>query len=329
MKKIILSFIVIWFSMTAFAQSLNVATLSHGDSIKAFMGNDAFIKVMEIAQPGDIINLSSGSFQAPKIDKPVTIRGAGAGVDINSSTIVLQNCTINVPVDTFRFSCEGVRFSNNVEIEQLSGHSLFMKCWFYNIFTRYGETYPDDIIYSCSVINCIVANEMYFGCQGSISFFNSYLGRFNNSGYSQHTNLTNCVFVPKNNDVRNFDYCLIQNSIFCAYTFRLLDNTVAYNSVMIGYNCSNPASYDNVIESKYSDVFATFDGSYNNSETFQLNESAATTLLGNDGTQVGMYGGMFPFSFDLSYPIFTKFDIAKKATADGKLSVDIEVNTAE
>ena len=64
-------------------------------------------------------------------------------------------------------------------------------------------------------------------------------------------------------------------------------------------------------------------------ETFHLTEAAQTAYLGLDGTQVGIYGGSMPFDPIPTNPQITKCKVAQKSTTDGKLSVDIEVKTAE
>jgi hypothetical protein len=81
-----------------------------------------------------------------------------------------------------------------------------------------------------------------------------------------------------------------------------------------------------------SSLFKTYTGGVitsNDEETFELTDEAKTTYLGSDGTQVGIYGGSLPFDPTPSNPQITKFNVASKSTADGKLSVDIQVNTAE
>ena len=65
------------------------------------------------------------------------------------------------------------------------------------------------------------------------------------------------------------------------------------------------------------------------SETFELTDEAKTKYLGTDGTEVGIYGGNLPFDPTPSNPQITKCNVASKSTADGKLSVDIEVRAAE
>lgn len=60
-----------------------------------------------------------------------------------------------------------------------------------------------------------------------------------------------------------------------------------------------------------------------------LTDEAKAQYKGSDGTQVGMYGGTLPFNTTPSYPQITKMNVAKKTTADGKLSVEIEVSAAQ
>ena len=60
-----------------------------------------------------------------------------------------------------------------------------------------------------------------------------------------------------------------------------------------------------------------------------LTDEAKATYLGTDGTPVGMYGGPMPFDLTPTYPQITKMNVASKTTADGKLSVDIELSTAK
>lgn len=52
-------------------------------------------------------------------------------------------------------------------------------------------------------------------------------------------------------------------------------------------------------------------------------------MKGTDGTEVGIYGGSLPYDPTPTNPQITKFNVASKTTADGKLSVDIEVKSAE
>ena len=82
-------------------------------------------------------------------------------------------------------------------------------------------------------------------------------------------------------------------------------------------NCSTYTSYANVFES--------FNGNFSFDSDFTLKDNIAASVLGTDGTQVGIYGGLLPFNNRPSYMVLKHCNVANKSTIDGKLSVDIEV----
>ena len=129
----------------------------------------------------------------------------------------------------------------------------------------------------------------------------------------------------------------------------IINGLSAYNSIIIpsnaiGSNCSftnciairNSSSpfgdgYTNncVSYNSYEEVFNTFVGSFSFDEPFILKDEIATGFLGNDGTEVGIHGGIMPYTARPSYMIIRHCNVANKSTIDGKLSVDIEVVTEE
>ena len=68
---------------------------------------------------------------------------------------------------------------------------------------------------------------------------------------------------------------------------------------------------------------------YSDDNDYRLTEEAKAIMKGVDGTEVGIYGGSLPYDPMPTNPQITKFNVASKTTADGKLSVDIEVKSAE
>ena len=68
---------------------------------------------------------------------------------------------------------------------------------------------------------------------------------------------------------------------------------------------------------------------YSDDNDYKLTEEAKALIKGTDGTEVGIYGGNLPFDPTPTNPQISKFNVAAKTTADGKLSVDIEVKSAE
>ena len=58
---------------------------------------------------------------------------------------------------------------------------------------------------------------------------------------------------------------------------------------------------------------------------YTLKEEIAASFLGDDGTEVGLYGGLYPYNTKPNYMIVKKCNVASRATVDNKLSVEIEV----
>ena len=88
----------------------------------------------------------------------------------------------------------------------------------------------------------------------------------------------------------------------------------------------NIANTSNTLVNDVEEVFQNFKGTYADNVTFELTDAAKQKYKGTDGTEVGMYGGSFPFDPTTSNPRITRCVVAPKSTADGKLSIDIEVS---
>ena len=82
-----------------------------------------------------------------------------------------------------------------------------------------------------------------------------------------------------------------------------------------------------MIVDSYSEVFVTYDGSFSEEEDYRLIDEIATGFLGNDGTEVGIHGGMVPYQTRPFYLLPVRYNVANRSTIDGKLSVEIEVVT--
>ena len=329
MKKLFLSLVALVMATMSYAQSSMLATLSHEGNISTFYGASALKDAYNAAANGDVITLSSGSFNAVDIAKGLTIRGAGMGIDDLSNsepTVITGDFKINIPSTvTTRLTLEGIYHNHTIYINSAFKNGTFLKSRFKEINYSNSAT-----VTNLTMIHCKVASDIYFSSNSSASFVNCVIF-VNSSGLSS----SNCEFnncIVKNSDLWYLGRSYFKNSILVATNSSgyLSSDAVAYNCVAIGAANAfeNIPNTTNVVKN-YSDVFKTFKGTYNDSETFELTETAKTTLKGLDGTQVGIYGGNMPFSATPSNPQITKCNVAGKSTADGKLSVDIEVNGAE
>ena len=335
---------------SVFAQSSLIATLSHEGEITAFYGADALKEAHEAAAHGDVITLSSGTFYSTGIYKAITLRGAGIQVDTKNNilpTIISGDFIIHLS-DTLteRMTIESIYNSNIITLGGTLKNARFIKC-------RLGElrcqNETNGYMVNCSFIHCKVASKIKFTNNGTIcSFINCYLNQpqYLSSSSGGSINFQNCIVQSGYGSYydRGFAFFDCYGGMFF-YNSILIGNDYSTNSSVlssssVAYNCvamntlNSKDCFGNIPNttnsmSSYAEVFNDFTGTYNDDITFELTDEAKAKFLGTDGTQVGIYGGNFPYDPTTTNPHITKCNVAAKSTADGKLSVDIEVAGVE
>lgn len=317
------------FSLRVSAQSSLLATLNHEGTITTFYGSNALQQAHTAATPGDVITLSSGTFMAVDITKAVTIRGAGMQVDTISHTeptIIANSFTINV-TDTLsgKLTMEGLYSNQNISVSCLK-NAMFLKCRFQSL--RY-NTASSSIMKDLTFIHCKIAQSIYLPNNGSASFLNSIvMGPYQYTAYSNKSywSLTNCYTDVI--DLQNSEY---KNCIIFQNQASGTSNSTYYNNLWLADGNFNLNATNNTnIKIPTSDERVKYlCVAYNDDNDYKLTEELKNLIKGTDGTEVGIYGGNLPFDPTTTNPQITKFNVAAKSTADGKLSVDIEVNSAQ
>ena len=316
------------FSVTcAKAQTSLIATLNHEGTMSTFYGSTALQQAHKAAVDGDVVTLSSGTFASENITKAITLRGAGMALDAETQTepTVLANAfNIEIPDETTqRLTIEGIYTNQNINIKKLrnamflkdrlgsitissSGHATnltFIHCR--NTGTYHGR---DDASNSASFINCIVSSsvEGYY-----YSFKNCIIYR-NGQGDD--------LYFPKYSECKN---SIIKRP-------RSTDDTMSfYNNLYTNnYGTLTNANNTNIGVTEDDKRFSGFFQDTDDNE-YKLTEEVKAIMKGTDGTEVGIYGGSLPYDPTPTNPQIIKFNVASKTTADGKLSVDIEVKSAE
>lgn len=323
----------------SFAQSSLLATLSHDGTVKTFYGAGALKSAHEAAANGDVITLSSGTFQAVNITKAITLRGSGMDADTLTNrdpTFISGDFTINIADDvTQRLTIEGI-YSNYKMTYINVNNPVFLK-------SRFKEVAMHDSnakLYNATFIHCKVSSSIYLYNGSSASCLGCVITKPYNSSSNSVFEFANCVIIADatihdmyNSNLKN---CFVR----CAYSSisayiqpnNTLFNNVGINTAHTNYNedlFKFATNSSNKTVSALSDVFKTYNGTWDDNETFELTDEAKTKYLGTDGTQIGLYGGSLPFESTPSNPQITKCNVASKSTADGKLSVDITIQAAE
>lgn len=329
MKKFIVLFVAVMamFATTAKAQSSLLATLNHEGTISTFYGTNALQQAHAAAADGDVITLSSGTFQSVNITKAVTLRGAGMVLDAATQTeptVLANEFSINIPDETTqRLTIEGIYTNQTVTIHKLK-NAMFLKDRF-RYFSLPSSGYGKDLTF----IHCRIT-EKYWGnddSNNSAVFQNCLVRGMVGNNYT----FNNCLFLADTNsgnshcDNSEYRNCIILN------TYDTYSSSTYYNNLYCksySYAKFNVTNNTNVEVANNNEAIKNLFG-YSDDNEYKLTEAAKALIKGSDGTEVGVYGGSLPYDPTPTNPQISKFNVAAKTTADGKLSVDIEVKSAE
>lgn len=344
MKKLFILLVTFVAATMCHAQSTTMATLSHKGKITVFYGNNAWVDAHKSATDGDVITLSKGVFASTDITKNITLRGAGAVLDsiaVNDNTVIPGGFDIHVSTsDSAKLTIEGIKFEGNITIGKNGSDSLqnatFLKCKLHGI-EQYTTNSTSRYIRDLKFIQCTIDNSLELGSKSTAIFLNSSFSAniVNGVNTSNFPTITcyNCIIRGNAlNYVTNSEF---RNCIFTGTPIYsnggLPGSCSVYNSLAVSgvvfREILNRGNY--VINQDLATIFKTFNGTYNDYETFELTDSAKTAFKGDDGKQIGIYGGNLSFDMTPTNPRITKFDVAGKTSSDGKLSVDIEVRSAQ
>lgn len=329
MKKIFFLLFILTCAIHINAQT-QIATLCHEDSVTSYYGANGLINAYNAAVDGDVITLSQGQFNAITIKKFITIKGAGMemlnlGDRIQEPTILSGAFSIYLPSDSTKaLTIEGICHEDSYINMAGVYNTTFIKCSIAEMITR-GEAL---IVNNLNFVHCKIYSfgESLSPTIASVNAYNSYFEDFYcknkaTAGY----NFTNCIIKT---DFSNIYKCYLKNCILIGKNESSIHTTnTAHNCIWQGTTTS-------------AEIFSGANANRNN---FKISESQQLFLdntfyeltnegksyKGLDGTEIGIYGGSMSYSpipFNLQ---ITKCNVAAKTTADGKLSVEIEVKSLE
>lgn len=330
MKKLFLSLVAaLCCTASTFAALTDelVATLNHNGTLTAYYGSDAFIEAMKNVENGDEITLTGGTFNSTTdvCRKAITIRGAGISEVVANRTYATSiNGTLNfnLPVDTNeKLFIEGVRLSTvNVNCSELKD-AVISKCSIDNrvycngcLLTvvdcniNYFESSATGYAY---IKNCMVGNAYQnpaFQCTFDHCFIRSVPETGSSYGVD-HTVFRHCI-INKNNTYRTYTYttqlinCILPYST-SAYSQARMESCYIVQDISAGSEfLKHLFGEDNIWG--------------------HLTDKAKTQYPSTDGTEIGIWGGDYPYDTTITLPYVTNL-VTGKRTSGGKLPVTIEV----
>lgn len=314
--------------MSVNAQDVRMATLQHGDEVKVFTGTPAFKNAVAAAQKGDLITLTAGNFDdVGTIDKVLTIQGAGY-----RNTSVRFN--INLPEGEEGFYVEGVNFSYQVKVTGYAKNMTFKRCRFSDNSTSYNNHFTSLAFgtnaENIQIIQCRLYNFYGFS-NNKVSILNSAISFL----YCDQGNIVmanHCVIgglgqwiVVYNSAVgsphKNPDANPLYYSIFGAST-----DCRKIGCWQVGWGGNYNNSYGHYMNWG-NHPFETTEIYIPNIWDMQLilKEEAREKYFGDDGTEVGLYGGELGFTETPSNPQIVEHEVPSKVDDNGLLHVRFKV----
>lgn len=321
-------------TMTVNAQTI---ALHSSTGVQIIKGNTALATAYTAAQSGDTLYLSGGSFTPPAaFDKQLTIFGAGHYVDstlTTGKTFINGNITLSENADLFYL--EGVEITGNFTIS--TNHSVnnvvVKRCKLNGTFNALGNL--SNPTSNLSLIGNVLMNRLNIeNIQTSILSNNIISNTFQGSNGNLISNNIVLGYIWGS----SMDYLFqgsnntLNNNIFIWEGYNANANgsgNVFNNNLYVeptpnyGTAATSNGNYTGILQSA---IFVDQSGNtFNYSHNYHL--QAPTTYLGIDGSQVGIYGGIFPYkegAVPLNPHIQIK-NIAPTTDANGDLQIQIQV----
>lgn len=342
-KKIIFSVsILLFFSEVIIAQRTVALHTSSGVSV--FSSVNPFVDAYNNALDGDTIYLPGGSFVAPTMfDKQLYLFGVSYHPDstlATSQTQITGNLILGENSDNSFF--EGIQFAEAIVVQTdiSASYMTFKRCKLNKGFNFSGSGINFSI--NNAFIECIILLDL--NCQNltNSTIQNSFIGRrVNNTSSNQFSNniffseenntITGGVIQSGNNNLFNNNIILDPNGKFVRTgngNGNIFNNNLFVGSSLnVGANAILNNNYSGVNQE---DIFVDQTGfEFNFNHDYNLQQPS--TYLGEDGTQVGVFGGIFPFKAGAVpiNPHISFKNISGSTNNNGELPIQINVNAQE
>lgn len=346
MKRIISAIAAIFCCVAmSVAQTNFIATLQHDGNFRHFYGQDALTAAYAAAVDGDIITLSPGTFTwSGDFTKGITLRGNGR--EAPSKTFISGKVYMYSQSADKKTVIEGIHFNTSVIIYRKdaasgNGNISFIKDQFNMIEINNYSSVTTGTCPKVRIYNSYIAN-MYFYTPFDVTVYNSFVGN-----PQSESNIGNCMI--------NFVNCKIQHNARTSsggnvYTYIETAHYLNfYNCIFIPGLSSTQTLYPsnkipststcyNCLSLKNTNLFADLRAGSNNKfeadpslvhpdgQLSQLTEDAKSKYIGTDGTEIGIYGGMYPWNNTVQYPTVTTFQPEPKTSKEGILNIQVAVD---
>jgi len=297
MKKILLSIITLCCTVVAGAQNeIMTVVLQHGNDVSTFTGANAFINANAQAVDGDVITLSSGTFNVSEITKSITVYGAGFEKDAATNTEVSKlNGQLKLGVtggETLSdIHLEGILFNAAVSANVPLEGFVMEKCYVEGALNIGANT-------NTQVLNSIIKGAITGGNQVATNCIiqNCYVGGdINSFSVESSMKIDHCITTGLVGPY----YCI--NSIFTYYAVAAYYDRAAFGSTegatvkncifrSFSWNNEDKNDFQNCYAVDIKSIFSDAqNATYSAARTFEIQQPE--TWIGLDNQEIGIRYG--------------------------------------
>lgn len=324
--------------MTMYGQK---AALHTSSGVQIFNGSNAFINAHNAASSGDTIYLSGGTFYAGiSITKPLYIYGAGHYLDSTQATgKTILNGDLLIREHTDGLHIEGIELTGYINVECSTNDTVnnisiaYSKINSYIQLGAYSGSYTNNFV----LMRSVVIGYIDFTRATNAAVFNSILQNrcVSSNGVNYENNIwfyssnANNVILGDNNILKN-------NIFFSQYQYssgvsgngnQFYNNLYLFPSLSFGGTYTASGNYKNV----------SIDSVFVNNTLYSFNYASDYHLkypdifIGTDGTQVGIYGGIFPYKEGAvpSNPHIQMKNISPTTDNNGNLHIEFKISAQD
>lgn len=301
-------------------QSQIKVALHHSGTVTMFSGATPFITAYNASVNGDTIYLPGGIFSPPgSINKGIYIIGAGHYPDSTTATSVTNISSLGIYAGADKLKLEGLNIPNGISFatNEKTDSVVILRCYIGGV--SYSGAYN-------LATNC-VGHLLYQNIIGSLTITHTTnIKIFNNIISSLSSSQENAWIKNNKIDIiSDMTYCFFENNII------QLQYAEGYNTFRNNIFEGAPGGGTNTYLNNYNShpfptVFVNYT-SWPNYYTDNLHLLSPGTYIGTDSTQVGIYGGLYPYKEGAvpSNPHIRAKSIGLTPDVNGKLKVNFTV----
>ncbi|MDD2636804.1 MAG: right-handed parallel beta-helix repeat-containing protein [Bacteroidales bacterium] len=345
MKKRFLFLILLSIGSIGLVQAQQRVALHSNGTTTVFGGGNPFTDAYNAAANGDTLYLPGGVIPYPAtIDKGLVIIGAGHYPDSTTATgktVLSGSLTIRGEADKLWLEgielTGGITFYRNHKVDSVTIRRCKFESLLYEIYSGGGTPCLENSIRE----NIINGNVNFANATSSVLSNNIIGGQVSNAS---NIGISNNIFLSNTHSTASYNMlfytvnsCFISNNIIFrnysgeAYVYSSCNlNTFSNNIFTLVPTEGTNTFTDNYNSIDITTVFVNQSGNvFDYTHDYHLVDPAS--YLGTDGSQVGIYGGMYPIKDGAvpQNPHFQFKNISTQTDNNGELNIQIQVEAQD